>query len=943
LSREQSLAFVSVETAGVFGRIFCDFGSSFEVYDADGEIPLVTPLDRVENFDGATMVVRCVEGEMHDVSKGDTIEFQRRNGFLLDARCVVTEVKSPFQFVVRLESDGEEEESDFIDQVKQDVASFRRVKIPQQLAFEPLDAAVEFAKTDDSLFTPCDLDKSFDSVRRSASFSCFQALPSFLEQHDKFPAEDDMDEFLRCAQESWSTDSGLDENAETHYVSFVRGCAAKFTPFQAMFGAIAAQEAIKAATGLYYPTRQFLLYDCDEVLAESQPAPKDEPSSDINPLFQAKGLCHIIGRATVEKLQAQRVFVVGAGAIGCEILKNLAAMDVGTAKKGSIILTDMDTIEKSNLSRQLLFRDADIGKFKSNAAHEAALRFNPSLRMEVHSSKVGDIGHGPFDHAFWSNRVDTVLNALDNVDARLHIDGECVSNEKALVDAGTMGPKGNVQVVVPHQSESYASSVDPPEQAIPVCTLKNFPYAISHTIQWARDLFDGYFEKRPAQANQFFGSLSSVNLDELAASLIHEQGDEMALRIAKELREDSAAAISSTKKDMKSIRSDALCWAIERANKLFNESVVQLLKQHPLDSADEDGEPFWCGTRRPPRMLAFSSADDPEQETINDNLVGFVLSAARLRLETLLLGATTTTDTRFTVDEAMAAVANHESLSGDANGNSNQPVAARVRSLLNVTAEHTDYPALSGIEFEKDDEANGHVAFVTAASNLRAIAYGIPPVDSMETRRVAGNIVPAMITTTGFVSALSCMELIKLVQKAPLRKHRNAFVNLALPFFAFTMPLPAEIIEGLRGRHYTLWDRLIVKEGKKAAASGGLTMRSLLRRIKKQASTEPALIEVASVSLGPYMLFANFLHDDDESVLNASIWEVISESVSSSEAFDEAYSRNEPVDQVGDSTVDSRSSVDLIVVVEDLESGEEFELPPVRVNRYKSLEQEGGS
>jgi ubiquitin-activating enzyme E1 len=291
----------------------------------------------------------------------------------------------------------------------------------------------------------------------------------------------------------------------------------------------------------------------------------------------------------------------------------------------------------------------------------------------------------------------------------------------------------------------------------------------------------------------------------------------------------------------------------------------------------------------------------------------------------------------------MAAVANHESLSGDANGNSNQPVAARVRSLLNVTAEHTDYPALSGIEFEKDDEANGHVAFVTAASNLRAIAYGIPPVDSMETRRVAGNIVPAMITTTGFVSALSCMELIKLVQKAPLRKHRNAFVNLALPFFAFTMPLPAEIIEGLRGRHYTLWDRLIVKEGKKAAASGGLTMRSLLRRIKKQASTEPALIEVASVSLGPYMLFANFLHDDDESVLNASIWEVISESVSSSEAFDEAYSRNEPVDQVGDSTVDSRSSVDLIVVVEDLESGEEFELPPVRVNRYKSLEQEGGS
>jgi ubiquitin-activating enzyme E1 len=58
-------------------------------------------------------------------------------------------------------------------------------------------------------------------------------------------------------------------------------------------------------------------------------------------------------------------------------------MGIGTGKKGRVILTDMDTIEKSNLSRQLLFRDDDIGKFKSSAAQEAALRFNPSLNLEV--------------------------------------------------------------------------------------------------------------------------------------------------------------------------------------------------------------------------------------------------------------------------------------------------------------------------------------------------------------------------------------------------------------------------------------------------------------------------------------------------------------------------------------------------------------------------------
>jgi ubiquitin-activating enzyme E1 len=630
-------------------------------------------------------------------------------------------------------------------------------------------------------------------------------------------------------------------------------------------------------------------------------------------------------------------------AIGCELLKSLAAMGVGTGKKGRVILTDMDTIEKSNLSRQLLFRDGDIGKFKSNAAQEAALRFNPLLKLEVHSSKVGDVDHGPFSEDFWSKRVDIVLNALDNVDARLYIDGQCVSNEKALVDAGTMGPKGNVQVVVPHQSESYASSVDPPEQAIAVCTLKSFPYAISHTIQWARDLFDGFFQRRPSQANAFVDSLSSSSIEVLASEMIREKGEEMAMQTLEELSEDIAAARRPSKGDLRSIRTDALRWAGLYAYKLFSESVLKLLKEHPIDSVDEDGEPFWSGTRRPPRMLTFSSAlpDDPEQETINNNLIEFVRSAARLRLETLLAGTAKPGDTSFTVEDAVVILGGtgdadiRQSRGGDSN--SNQPVAAIVQTLLDSSNTHSSYNA---VEFEKDDESNGHVNFVTAASNLRAIAYGIPPVDSMETRRVAGNIIPAVVTTTAFVSGLSCIELIKLVQNAPLTVHRSAFVNLALPFFAFTMPLPAEQIEGLHGRHYTLWNRLLVKEGKKAATSGGLTMRSLIRRIKKQASDEPELVDVASVNFGPYMLFANFLHDGDESVLDSSVWELISDAIASSEAFDDEFSRTATENNIGNNAPDNRGSVELTVVVEDLKTGEEFELPPVRVNRYKSREQE---
>lgn len=81
------------------------------------------------------------------------------------------------------------------------------------------------------------------------------------------------------------------------------------------------------------------------------------------------------------------------------------------------------------------------------------------------------------------------MNALDNVEARLFMDKQCVQHGKGMIDAGTLGAMGNVQVVVPHQSESYGSSVDPPEPSIPVCTLKNFPYEISHTIQGGKTVF----------------------------------------------------------------------------------------------------------------------------------------------------------------------------------------------------------------------------------------------------------------------------------------------------------------------------------------------------------------------------------------------------------------------------------------------------------------------
>lgn len=311
------------------------------------------------------------------------------------------------------------------------------------------------------------------------------------------------------------------------------------------------------------------------------------------------------GKNVYQKIKESKVLMVGAGGIGCELLKDLVLLGFK-----EIHIVDLDTIDLSNLNRQFLFGHEHIKKSKSLVAKETASKFNPNANIVAYHDNIKD---EKFDVA-WFGQFDIVYNALDNMDARRHVNRICLAANVPLIESGTTGFNGQVSVIINGKTECYDCTSKLTPKSYPVCTIRSTPSQPVHNIVWAKSyLFSQLWDED-------YEDVHSALEDDSGADSVEEKQNMQ--REANELKELRKSILDE----------DAF---VNLVNKIFDTDIERLIAMKEM----------WK-SRKPPSPLKFdsiapnvegldghriSTEEDQQRWSIEENLAVLKNSIERLQ------------------------------------------------------------------------------------------------------------------------------------------------------------------------------------------------------------------------------------------------------------------------------------------------------------------------
>ena len=400
-----------------------------------------------------------------------------------------------------------------------------------------------------------------------------------------------------------------------------------------------------------------------------------------------------------KKISDAKILLVGSGGIGCELLKNLSLCGF---KHVEVI--DLDTIDVSNLNRQFLFRSHHVGQSKCAVATEAAIRISPYDKNDINYKYFhGNVKNEQFDINFFKS-FDVVLNALDNVDARRHVNRLCLAASVPLVEAGTTGYLGQTTVIMKDVTECYECQPKATQKVYPICTIRSTPSQPVHCIVWAKELFTlMFYHGQPKDKSMLYEDAEAVGGDSTYMDIIVTNRPQTKIPNEADVLKDFARN------------------AIEA---LF---ITEINKQIDMKK--------YKGSKNAPKPLD---------------------------LNLIKKGCDRTCSRAPSIDKATNR-SNYDSTVWSVEN----CVAQMLSSIESMYGTEDGCQAMreAKVEFDKDDAVA--MDFVTAAANLRAYVFGIDPSTLHDAKGIAGNIIPAIATTNAIVAGLQILEVFKILQHGP--------------------------------------------------------------------------------------------------------------------------------------------------------------------------------
>uniref|UniRef100_A0A1B0G3Y6 SUMO-activating enzyme subunit n=1 Tax=Glossina morsitans morsitans TaxID=37546 RepID=A0A1B0G3Y6_GLOMM len=410
-----------------------------------------------------------------------------------------------------------------------------------------------------------------------------------------------------------------------------------------------------------------------------------------------------------EKIKSSKLLIVGAGGIGCEILKNLVLSGFPY-----IEIIDLDTIDLSNLNRQFLFHREHVGKSKAHVARESALQFNPDVKIKAYHDSIIGTDYGV---NFFQN-FDVVLNALDNRAARNHVNRMCLNAQVPLIESGTAGYNGQVEMIKKGLTQCYECTPKATQKSFPGCTIRNTPSEPIHCIVWAKHLF-----------NQLFGE--TVDDEDISPDVADPEAQGESANSHND-GEDGQAIGDDVSQAGNIMRVNTRQWAKDNNydpetlfNKFFNDDIKYLLSMSNL----------WK-TRKPPRPIQWNNV---------------LLKQDKANCEHQFMHQY----------HKIWSLAECASVFEDCLKN----LRTNVENLV-----EGDF-----LVWDKDDQPA--MDFVAACANVRAYIFEIARKSRFEVKSMAGNIIPAIATTNAITAGIVVLQTIKILLK-DFNKCKSVYMRL---------------------------------------------------------------------------------------------------------------------------------------------------------------------